>query len=333
MISLSARYRPPVQFVVWGIVGILGLSVVTAFARVSGSAVLAVLHDMLPTNLVLAWVVLGIGLVTRNWALAVTSALLAGCHVGLVVTRRTVDQVPAWVASAPRLRVAVANVYIGNRTPADSVAGLLATDADLLVITERNPDFMSSGASVKAREVYRFIVDEPSSRPDYEIAIASRVELGPESSVVEQGPLRIVHARIECGARVLDVIGVHLTALVEPAGFRAWSREIRALSDYVDGLDPPFVIVGDFNSTAFRPALTVPLRAAGLRDGHRAAGKGLTRSLKFAAEGLLARLPAMARVDHVFVSRDVHVVDIENLPTSGSDHHPLLATLAVREDV
>ncbi len=315
----------------WGIVGILGLSVVTAFARVSGSVVLAVLHDMLPTNLVLAWVVLAIGLVTRNWALAVTAALLAGCHLGLVVSRRTADETPGWVALAPRLRLAVANVYIGNRTPADSVASLLATDADLLVVTERNPDFMTAGVSVKAHEAYRFIVDEPSSRPDYEIAIASRVELGPGSSVVEEGPLRIVHARIRCGARDLDVVGVHLTALVESAGFRAWRREIRALSDYVDSLDPPFVIVGDFNSTAFRPALTVPLRAAGLRDGHRSAGKGLTRSLKFAADGLLARLPAIARVDHVFVSCDVHVVDIENLPTSGSDHHPFVATLAVRQ--
>ena len=104
------------QFVVWGIVGILGLSVVTAFARVSGSAVLAVLHDMLPTNLVLAWVVLGIGLITRNWALAVTAALLAGWHIGLIVTRRTVDETPGWVASAPRLRLAVANVNAGLRS-------------------------------------------------------------------------------------------------------------------------------------------------------------------------------------------------------------------------
>ena len=330
MICRRARYRPPVQFVMWGIVGILALSVVTAFARVSGSVVLAVLHDMLPTNLVLAWVVLAIGLVWRNWALAVTAALLAGWHVGLIVTRRSVDETPGWVASAPRLRLAVANVYIGNRTPADSVASLLATDADLMVVTERNPDFMTAGASVRAHEAYRFIVDEPSSRPDYEIAIASRVELGSASKVVEDGPLRIVHARVRCGAHDLDIIGVHLTALVESSGFRTWRREIRALRDYVDRLDPPFVIVGDFNSTAFRPALTIPLLAAGLRDGHRSAGKGLTRSLKFGADGLLARLPAMARVDHVFVSRDVHVVDIENLPTSGSDHHPFVATLAIR---
>ena len=314
----------------WGLVVFLTLSVVTAMARVSSSVVLVVLHDMLPVNLVVAWGVLALGLVTREWALAVTAALLAGYHLGLLVTRRSTDGVPTWVASAPRLRLAVANVYIGNRTPADSVQRLLERQPDVVVVTERNAEFMAAAAALGGPALYPFTVDLPSSRPDYEIAIASRIELSSESRVVEDGPLRIVHARVRCGARYLDIVGVHLTALLESGGHRSWRREMAALSRYVDGLEPPFVVVGDFNSTAFRPALTRPLRAAGARDGHRSVGKGLTRSLKFAADGALAHLPAMARVDHVFVSRGVHIVDIENLPTSGSDHHPFVATLAVR---
>lgn len=320
------------QFVTWGLVAILALSVVTAIARVSSSVVLVVLHDMLPVNLVVAWGVLVLGLATREWALAVTSALLAGYHIGLLVTRHRVDDAPAWVASAPRLRLAVANVYIGNRTPAASVERLLERRPDVVVVTERNSEFMAAAAALGGPALYPFTVDVPSSRPDYEIAIASRIELSSESRVVEDGPLRIVHARVPCGGHDLDIVGVHLTALLESGGHRSWRREMAALSQYLDGLEAPFVVVGDFNSTAFRPSLTHPLRAVGAHDGHRAAGKGLTRSLKFAAEGLLARLPAMARVDHVFVSRDVHVVDIENLPTSGSDHHPFVATLAVCSD-
>ena len=318
------------QFVLWGLVVVLTLSAVTALARVSGSVVLVVLHDMLPVNLVVAWGVLVLGLVTREWLLAVTAALLASYHLGLLVTRRTMDGVPTWVASAPRLRLAAANVYIGNRTPADSVQRLLERQPDVVVVTERNSEFMAAAAALGGPTLYPFTVDVPSSRPDYEIAIASRIELSSESRVVEDGPLRIVHARVRCGGQYLDIVGVHLTALLESGGHRSWRREMAALSRYVDGLEAPFVVVGDFNSTAFRPALTRPLRAAGAYDGHRAAGKGLTRSLKFAADGVLAHLPAMARVDHVFVSRDVHVVDIENLPTSGSDHHPFVATLAVR---
>ncbi len=314
----------------WGLVAILALSVVTAIAGIGGSVVVAVLHDMLPVNLVVAWAILVVGLVTREWVLAVTAALLGGYHVGLLATRHRVDDAPAWVASAPRLRLAVANVYIGNRTPAASVERLLERRPDVVVVTERNAEFMAAAAALGGPALYPFTVDVPSSRPDYEIAIASRIELSSESRVVEDGPLRIVHARVPCGGHDLDIVGVHLTALLESGGHRSWRREMAALSQYVDGLAAPFVVVGDFNSTAFRPALTGPLRAAGAHDGHRAAGKGLTRSLKFAAEGLLARLPAMARVDHVFVSRDVHVVDIENLPTSGSDHHPFVATLAVR---
>ncbi len=318
------------QFVLWGLVVVLALSVVTALARVSRSVVLVVLHDMLPVNLVVAWGVLVLGLLTRHWALAVTAGLLASYHVGLLVSRRTVNGVPTWVASAPRLRLAVANVYIGNRTPAAAAERLLEWQPDVVVVTERNAEFMAAATALGGPALYPFTVDVPSSRPDYEIAIASRIALSSESKVVEDGPLRMVHARVRCGGHNLDIVGVHLTALLESGGHRSWRREIAALSRYVGGLEPPFVVVGDFNSTAFRPALTRPLRAAGAHDGHRSAGKGLTRSLKFAADGALARLPAMARVDHVFVSRGVHVVDIENLPTSGSDHHPFVATLAVR---
>ena len=101
----------------WGLVVVLTLSVLTAMARVSHSVVLVVLHDMLPVNLVVAWAILVVGLVTREWVLAVTAALLVGYHVGLLATRHRVDDAPAWAASAPRLRVTVANVYIGNARP------------------------------------------------------------------------------------------------------------------------------------------------------------------------------------------------------------------------
>ena len=56
----------------WGLVVVLTLSVVTAMARVSSSVVLVVLHDMLPVNLVVAWGVFVLALVSREWLLAVT---------------------------------------------------------------------------------------------------------------------------------------------------------------------------------------------------------------------------------------------------------------------
>ena len=104
------------------------------------------------------------------------------------------------------------------------------------------------------------------------------------------------------------------------------------MREYVAGLPGPVVVVGDFNSTGFRPAFTRPLRAVGLTEAHRAFGKGLTRSLKFAATGVLSVLPAMARVDHAFLSDGVHAVEIVNLPRAGSDHHAFVATLAVEQE-
>lgn len=319
-------------YLTWGVVALLGLAAVTSVLVVVGSGVLALLHDMLPVILGAAWVVLAYGLLTYQWYLAATAGLLVAFHLGMLASRMRADPTPPWVSAASHLTLVVANVYVGNRTPAAAAAMLVAAGADLMVVTERNCDFMLGFDQAGGHDAYPHVVDEPSGRPDYEIAIASRVELLPGSRVIQTGSLRIVRAVVSCGERDVSIVGVHLRAATEPHGFREWRREVAALREYVAGLPGPVVVVGDFNSTGFRPAFTRPMRAAGLTEAHRAFGKGLTRSLKFAASGVLSALPAMARVDHAFLSDGVHVVEIGNLPRAGSDHHPFVATLAVQQE-
>ena len=315
----------------WGVVALLGLATLTWFGSVARIAAVAVVHDMLPVILVGAWIVLTYGLITQQWPLAAMAALLVAFHLKLMLPRVFADPTPAWVPSAAQLTVAVANVYVGNKTSEVAAALLVGAGTELLVVTERNDEFMRGFVQAGGVVAYPHTVDEPSGRPDYEIAIASRVELLPGSRVLRVGSLRIVRAVVPCGDTELSVVGVHLCAVTEPNGFREWRLEVAALTNYVADLPAPFVVVGDFNSTGFRPAFTDPLRAAGLIEAHRAAGKGLTRSLKFAARGVLSLLPAMARVDHALLGPGVHAVELVNLPTAGSDHHPFVMTLAVRQ--
>lgn len=315
----------------WGVVALLGLGAMTWIGSVSRFAGIALVHDMLPVLLCLAWLVLPYGLVTQQWLLAAMAALLVGFHLKLVLPRVFADPAPAWVPSAAQLTVAVANVYVGNKTPDAFAALLVGAGSDLLVVTERNDEFMLGFGRAGGGVAYPHSVDEPSGRPDYEIAIASRLELLPGSRVLRAGTLRIVRAVVPCGGSELSIVGVHLCAVTEPRGFREWRHEVAALTNYVADLPAPFVVVGDFNSTGFRPAFADPLRAAGLIEAHRAAGKGLSRSLKFAARGVLSAFPAMARVDHALLSPGVHALELVNLPTAGSDHHPFVVTLAVRQ--
>ena len=240
--------------------------------------------------------------------------------------------VPSWVDTAPRLSVALANVYVNNQMPHAAAAELVAAQSDLLVIAERTDAFLQGFHSVGGDVVFPFRIDGPSDRADYAMTIASRIAFLPGSEVLQSGPLTVVRAVVECGSRRLVVIGVHLSAPLAKGGYRLWRRELGELRDLVATLTPPFVLVGDFNSSRFRPEFARFVRGARLTDVHGGVGKGLTRSLKLSDRGLISRVPAFTRVDHALLSAGVHAVDVQNLPTLGSDHHPFLATLAVQPD-
>lgn len=325
-------YRAGVAVLMWAILAILALVVVTWAVGVSRFAFLALVHDSFPMVLTLAWLVLGYGLGTEQWALAGVAGVFVAIHLAVVVPRVLAAPVPEWVNTAPRLSVALANVFVDNQTPNAAATELVATRSDLLVIAERTDAFMQEFRSVHGDVVFPFRIDGPSDRVDYAMTIASRVAFLPESEVVRSGPLTVVRAVVECGARPLAVIGVHLSAAVAKGGYRMWRREMSELREFVATLTPPFVLIGDFNSSRFRPEFARFVRAARLSDVHGGVGKGLTRSLKLSDRGLFAQVPALTRVDHALVSDGVHAVDVRNLPTLGSDHHPFVATLAVQPE-
>jgi endonuclease/exonuclease/phosphatase (EEP) superfamily protein YafD len=106
---------------------------------------------------------------------------------------------------------------------------------------------------------------------------------------------------------------------------------VHSLGRFLESVPEPYVVVGDFNASMFRPALRRLMRMARLHDAHEVTGQGLTRSLKFGASGWTASIPAFTRVDHALLSDGVAVMELHNLPPAGSDHHPFVVTLAVRD--
>lgn len=316
----------------WGVVTVLAVVVLTWWSGVDRFAFLAMVHDSLPVVLSLAWVVGAYALYADWWPLAAAAAVFVGVHLAIVLPPLARGPVPAWVASAPRLSVALANVFVDNRTPDRAATALVQTGADVLVVAERTDDFLAGFRAAGGEVAYPSRLDGPADRPDYAMTIATRIGLLPGSEVVRAEALTAVRAVVDTGARPVTVLGVHLSALLAPGGFRAWRREIRELGEILATLTPPFVVIGDFNSSRFRPEFARLVRRAGLTDVHGGVGKGLSRSLKLSARGFLASVPAFTRVDHALVSPGLHALDVENLDTAGSDHHPFVATLAVHPE-
>lgn len=314
----------------WGLWVVLAAIALTAVFSISIHAGLAMAQDALPYLLILAWVLLILAVIERGWILAIASAALAGYHLWLIVPRFRAERIPHWAASATKLRLVVSNVYTENPTPDILAAGLLAADGDVMVITEWNSRFADALEAAGGTTSHPHRLVDKDDRSEYVVCIASKTPLDPASAIVQVGPLKMAHAVIPSGNRLVQLIGVIPHAVVDPDGFAIWKSQVDALVELVPSLDKPIVLAGDFNTTRFRPEFQALLRT-GLSDAHDALGQGMEASFRLSPDGVLAAPGTVVRLDHALLSHDVCATQAENLESGGSDHLPFVMTLAVRQ--
>ena len=315
----------------WVLFGVLVVIALTALLSISGHVGLALAHDALPILLLLAWIVLVVAVFEEAWILVVCAAALCVYHLSLVLPRMKAEHVPRWAEHSPTLELVVSNVFFENKTPDVLVHTLLAADGDVMIITEWNDEFAAEFEAAGGNDAYPYKLCDESDKSDYAVCILSRLELTEASTMNSTGPLNFAHAGVMCGERELQIVGLNPTAVVDKGGYKDWKRQIEALIERVPTLTPPAVIAGDLNTTQFRPEFKRLLKS-GLVDAHDSLGKGLSRSFKLAADGVLAAAGNVVRLDHALLSNDVRAVRCQDLEASAQCHHlPFRLTLAVRQ--
>ena len=261
-------------------------------------------YDALPILLASAWIVAIAALLTRHWLLAIVAGGLCAYHVQLVVPRMISARPPRWAKHAPTLDIVVANVYIDNKTPDDAARQLVAAAADVVVVVESTPSFLAILDRVGG-EIYPHRVTDPDDDSDYAVTLASKHELGPRSRMATIGPLRVAIADIDVEGTSTLVVALNPMATVDPGGHETWKEQIEALKEFVPTLSGPLIIAGDLNTTRYRPEFE-QLLDLGLDDAIDSLGKGLNPSFKLGADGVLATIGAVARLDHALVNDSVH---------------------------
>jgi endonuclease/exonuclease/phosphatase (EEP) superfamily protein YafD len=298
-------------------------------SNVEEGAGLAVGYDALPLLLLAAWVVMIAALVTRHWLLAAVGAVLSLYHLSIVVPRMLAARVPRWAKRAPVLDIVVANVFIDNKTPEAAARQLVTTSADVVIVVESTTAFMKMFDDVGGSEAYPHRVSDPDDHSDYAVTITCKREPGPRSQMTTIGPLRLAIADVDVDGISTLVVGLNPMATVDPGGHETWKEQIEALKEFIPTLDGPVIIAGDLNTTRYRPEFE-ELLASGLHDAIDALGKGLNPSFKLGADGVLATVGAVARLDHALVNDCVFPRSVENLEPCGSDHIPFELRVAVR---
>lgn len=313
----------------WLVVVVLAAVAAAWLAGVSGPAALALAQDSLPLALFAVWIVLAAAVLGRRWVLAGAAGTLGVLHVAVLVSALAGADAPDWIEAAPRLRVAVANVYVDNDTPEQAAAALLGVDADVLVVVESTIDFLAILDAQGGGERYPHRVSGGIA-PDYLVTIASRVPI--DTGTVEVGTSSFApQAFLTCGTTRLELVGVNPAAAVDPGGYELWQDQLAGLEDVARASAGPLVIAGDLNTTQFRPDFE-RLLDVGLRDAHTTMGDGLDASFRLAAEGPLASIGAVARLDRLLFGASVWPLSLDDVAVPGSDHEGFVAELAVDAD-
>jgi endonuclease/exonuclease/phosphatase (EEP) superfamily protein YafD len=221
------------------------------------------------------------------------------------------------------LKILQANVLYLNRDASHFRQLIDAEKPDIIFIAEANTSFAKSLSALKKNYPYQHAHTENNGA--FGLAVASKLPL--------QGMRMVTFAGAEVPSYFFDValagrklrfFGMHtMNPLfgvdIRDAAFTGLQGEISRFPESV-------VVLGDLNITPWSPALRKLMRTLPRLKNSRE-GRGLFLSWP-------TFLPSFMRIpiDLTLVSDDIVIQDYRLGPDIGSDHFPIIATLALKKD-
>ena len=221
-------------------------------------------------------------------------------------------------ATGPKIKLLHANVRSSN-TEYQRLIDLVADEQpDVIFLQEITPDWEAGVASLREQYPYTYI---EARQGNFGIALYSKLPL---DSVAHVSSPPLGHPTIIASVRLHDrpitLIGTHPTI---PVGHLYYARneQLESITQLARRIDGPLAVIGDLNSSIWDPRHKRLEQSAGLRNARN-------------GFGILPTWPtfmplAMIPIDHVLVSVELKVLEAKTGKSIGSDHLPLLVTIAL----
>jgi len=276
-------------------------------------------HFLLPS--IIAACVLSIlaGLLRRTWtgagalALAITASLSVS---GFTTPPRPVGD------TQQTFKVLLFNVWYRNPDTARVIDMLRRSDADIIVLLEAVPE-LRRRLSVLG-DIYPYRLACADSDP-CDILVLSRVALEGQGVKRTDDGFRspVLSFRAQLSSCPVNLHAVHLARPFPFAEPLSQVRQAQDVSRFVAGENIPQLVLGDFNAAPWSQAMQAVI------------GPGKLSLLSGAGGTWPASLPRQMRIpiDHFAAGPGLLFLKREVLPAAGSDHAPVLATVAVSRAV
>ncbi|HWV60990.1 MAG TPA: endonuclease/exonuclease/phosphatase family protein [Sphingopyxis sp.] len=292
-----------------------GGGIVAAWLSLAGGRVPAL--DLLASFLPLFGAMAMLGILLAKWrrGSAIAAALLALVPIAIGMAPEWLREIPAAPAGALQVHMLTHNVWSGNTDPIGTAQAIIDAKPDVVMLQELNrnswpmlavlnPHFPYSTKCPRGCDL-AILSRWPIVRTDYFLKDANGRKFGPA--------MRLAWIKPPAG-EVFMAATLHYPR--PTSGNQAERR--RALAQALARIDRDGLIVaGDMNLTPW---------AAAMREQDRA----------FAPLTRMTRAPSWPRVvpvlpiDHLYAGPDWGLVSTRQLPATGSDHRPILVTLARR---
>ena len=226
------------------------------------------------------------------------------------------DEAPARTAD---LKIMLSNVLATNESAERFMALVAEETPDVLVIQEATPVWMAQLGSLHAAYPHR--IAEPREDP-FGIAVLSKLPM--ESAAVNASdPMGFpeIIARLVVDDRALNLISTHPMPPIGNNNYSSRNLQLYGVAQLAANTPEPLVVIGDLNTTMWAHHYRRLVDTAGLRNARQGFGVHPTWPLFMPF--------AMIPIDHCLVSDGSQVIAFESGPSIGSDHLPIIVSLAI----
>jgi endonuclease/exonuclease/phosphatase (EEP) superfamily protein YafD len=253
------------------------------------------------------------GLERRTSFLLAAGALAA--NLGLIIPLYLSTPLPA--DESATLQILSFNVTASNPERASVIEYLAASGADIIFLHESSTDW--EDAVARSDLPYRMISARAPGSVFGTLGLVGEDTVARVVPLGDYGQLSI-EVSTQLGESEIKVLGTHPLSPISPVRAAARDEQLRMVGEWAARQDVPVVVTGDFNASTWSRGFSLVIGEAGLVNSQR--GFGIHAS--WPADLTLLGIP----IDHLIHSPELTTVDRRLGESRGSDHLPLLVTVA-----
>lgn len=228
------------------------------------------------------------------------------------------------------LKVLVANVHNKNNNYDQVLSLVQKEDPDLAIFIEVREEWIKQLDSLKNILPYSFAQANPY---DSGLVVYSNQPLiNPQVNFLGTENRASIISTLIVNKQLISLIAIHPPPPVKLVWFHLRNLQLDKISQYIQTLENPVLLVGDLNTTMWSPYYQQLIKKTSLKNTRQ--GWGILPS--WPTQSNLSPFPSWASrllsipIDHCLISREFQVIDTYTGSYIGSDHLPLITKLRIK---